>query len=368
MPRLTLPKMAMLVAAAVCGFGCPRLFGQSGDTNLGTPRLTRTIPLPGVGISKSTTDGAAIPGRLDHLAYDPATDRLFIAALDQSSLEVVDLKKGERIKRITGLEKPQGIAVVPAAGCLAVACGDEDAVHVYGLKDLKPRAVTKIGQDVDNVRCDGGTQVYIGFGSNQGAGGLAVYDAVKLRKVEDIWLGSHPESFQLDLRPGATDMFVNLPARKSETNDGTVLRLDRNHDRILATWRLPGAAQNFPMALDADRGHLFIATRRPPELICLDAKSGDLLSRAECVADSDDIFYDAATQKVLVIGGGRAGEDAALEIYNVATNGQVSRVASVPTSPHARTGYFVPERRAVYVACPPHGGEDAKVLEFNLGR
>ena len=153
----TIVKLAFLfLAGAVSGCGSPDkragIAGEKVPKISAAPRLTRTIPLPGVGVPSTTTAGTAIPGRLDHLAYDAATGRLYIAALEQGSVEVVDLNKGERIKRIEGLKKPQGIAVVAAAGCVVVACGGENAVHVYALSDLAERAVTPVGLNADNVR------------------------------------------------------------------------------------------------------------------------------------------------------------------------------------------------------------------------
>lgn len=379
----TLSKLALLLLAMQL-VGCTSAnAGRSAEgSDSFTPapalRLTRTISLPGVGIPSKTTGTAAIPGRLDHLAYDETTGRLFVAALEQGSLEVIDLKKGKRIRRIEGLKKPQGIAVVRPAGCLVVACGDENGVHVYGLDDLVERAVTPVGQDADNVRTDGTNLAYIAFGPDQGAGGLAVYDAAALKKVGQIPFASHPESFQFDLRPGSKRIFVNLPGKKRADNDGSVAMVDRSTGQTLAMWHLEGAAQNFPMAIDAEHDRVFVATRKPAMLFCLDGQTGKVISKAPCVADSDDLYFDRMTGCVFVIGGGRRvgepaigaspGADAALDEFRVDSAGGITKVVSVATSPHARTGFLAPQRRAIYVVCPPRGAEDAKVLEFTLSR
>jgi hypothetical protein len=378
--RKAIINSAILLLAGAIGLSAASTNGADDAAKTSAaPRLARTIPLSGVGVPNKTTDAAAIPGRLDHLAYDAATGRLFIAGLEQGSLEVVDLNKGERVKRITGLKKPQGIAVVASAGCVVVACGDENAVHVYALSDLTEQAVTPVGQNADNVRSDGTNKVYVGFGPDEGPGGLAVYDAAALKKIGEIKLSSRPESFQFDLRPDENRIFVNLPGQKRANNDGSVALVDRAEGRTLATWPLAGAARNFPMAFDADHGRVFIASRKPPELICLDSKTGSVISRAACVADSDDLYYDSKTSRVLVIGGGhRAGEpappgsskpgdDAALDVFQLDEAGGLSKIASIATAPHARTGFFVPQRRAIYIVCPPQGTGDAKVLEYTVG-
>ena len=46
--------------------------------------------------------------------------------------------------------------------------------------------------------------------------------------------------------------------------------------------------------------------------------------------------------------------------------GQFAKIASIPLPSHARTGLFVPERHAVYVAAPVQDGEDAELREYTL--
>src|SRR5437762_811158 len=64
-------------------------------------KMVQTIPLPGV------------EGRIDHLSVDLKGQRLFVAALGNNTLEVVDLAQGKRIRSITGLREPQGVVYVP---------------------------------------------------------------------------------------------------------------------------------------------------------------------------------------------------------------------------------------------------------------
>src|SRR6266487_1192402 len=63
-------------------------------------RLVQTISIPGV------------KGRLDHMDVDVKGKRLFVAGLENSTLEVVDLAGGKWIRSIPGFKKPQGALVV----------------------------------------------------------------------------------------------------------------------------------------------------------------------------------------------------------------------------------------------------------------
>src|SRR5215813_12965194 len=69
----------------------------------------RAIQLPGVG------------GRIDHLAVDPAGKRLFVAALGNGTVEVLDLAAGGRIASIPGLKEPQGVAYLSSIHRIVVA-------------------------------------------------------------------------------------------------------------------------------------------------------------------------------------------------------------------------------------------------------
>ena len=72
-------------------------------------KLKQTIQLPGV------------EGRIDHFAADPSGQRLFVCALGNNSLEVIDLRNGERVHSITGLGAPQGVGYAPEVNRLFVA-------------------------------------------------------------------------------------------------------------------------------------------------------------------------------------------------------------------------------------------------------
>jgi YVTN family beta-propeller protein len=53
-------------------------------------RLESTVPLPDV------------KGRIDHLAFDADDERLFVAALGNNTVEVIDVKSAKVIRTITG--------------------------------------------------------------------------------------------------------------------------------------------------------------------------------------------------------------------------------------------------------------------------
>src|SRR6185295_6114549 len=74
-----------------------------------------TIPLPGV------------EGRFDHFAIDLASHRLFVAALGNNTMEVMDINTMKRLKSVGGLHEPQGIRYLPDVQRVVVANGGDGA-------------------------------------------------------------------------------------------------------------------------------------------------------------------------------------------------------------------------------------------------
>ena len=307
------------------------------------PQLKRTIVLAGV------------EGRIDHMACDPDSQRLFIAALGNGSLEIVDLRKGERIRSIAGLKEPQGVVFVPATGQVVVACGGDGTLRAYDAATLDAKATSDAGEDADNARLSpDGTRVLVGHGS----GAIGIFDAVTLKKDADIKLPGHPESFQIE--PGGSRAFANVPGGLLR-GGGEVAVIDLKQRKVAAQWTLKDAGRNFPMALDAAGKRLYVGCRRPSRLLVLDTETGRTVAGLECVGDADDIFVDAESGLIYVVGG-----DGALDVFRTTDRESYVRSASVPTAPGARTALLVPELRSIFVAVPRRSGQEARILEFAL--
>jgi hypothetical protein len=131
------------------------------------------------------------------------------------------------------------------------------------------------------------------------------------------------------------------------------------------------------MALDSAHGRVFVVGRKPARLLAIDTDTGAVVGMTPCVADSDDVFFDPTAGVVFVIGGGRRVSDRAgdpiahdqaggLDVVSVGNGGQLAKIASISLPPHARTGLFVPERHAIYVAVPIQAGKVAEVREYAL--
>ena len=295
-----------------------------------------TIALPGV------------EGRIDHLAFDAATRRLYVAALGNNSVEVLDAGAGTHLKSLPGFREPQGIAVLPDVKSVAVANGEGDGVQLIGAEDYRTGSTIRLGDDADNVRYDAAAKrVYVGFGS----GALAAIDPAAAKVLAQAKLAGHPESFQLER--GGSRAFVNVPTAQH------VAVVDRGSMKVTATWPVTSAGANYPMALDEANHRLFIGCRRPAKVLVFDMTTGKQSASFDTVGDTDDLFYDVARKRVYVTG----GEGFIDVVQDQGANG-FARVAHIPTAAGARTSLFVADQGRLYLAVPHRGGQKAEIRVF----
>jgi DNA-binding beta-propeller fold protein YncE len=319
--------------------------------------------LLGGGVSLPTADAAAptpplanpqriaLPGvqrRIDHLAVDPAGQRLFVAALGNHTLEVLDLAAGKRITSIASLDEPQGVAYLPSLHRIVVATRAGGAVTALDDRDYRVVATIRNLPDADNLRVDGATgQLYVGHGD----GALGVIDPTSMTLVADIPLPGHPESFRLEER--GPRIFVNVPTTRE------ILIVDRTQRSVVGHIPLGSFADNYPMSLDEGGHRLFVGVRQPPRLIVYDTVTSKQIAAIPCAGDTDDLFFDARRDQVYVIGG-----EGYVDAFDASPSGNYLRLARVATRSGARTGLWSSDLDRLFVAWPLRDGHPAEIQTF----
>src|SRR6059036_2920132 len=324
------PILYSTLLAAFC------LYPTAAHAEQKTLKLKQTIPLPGV------------EGRIDHLALDASGERLFVCALGNNTVEVLDLRKGERIHSITGLGAPQGIAYIPELNRIFVANDKGGICRIYNGKSFEAVGALDFKDDADNVRYDSATkQIYVGFGG----GGIGVVSAPEGKQVGSIKLSAHPEAFELE--KNGKRIFVNVP------NSRHVGVIDRDKSEVVATWKTDLAFANFPMALDEANHRLFVGCRLPSKLVVLNTDSGDVVAKTDISGDPDDVFYDGKRHRIYAICG--AGK---IDIIEQTDANTYKTSAKIDTAKGARTGLFVPEQDVLFVGVPHNGAQQAEIRAY----
>ena len=286
-----------------------------------------------------------VRGRIDHMAVDLARHRLFVAALGNDSLAVVDLQ-AQRLDRLIGeLPEPQGVGYDPASDTLYVANAGDGSVRLFKGVDLSPAGRIELDSDADNIRVDSKAgRVFVGYGD----GALAVIDTSTHDKIASAPLKAHPESFQLD----GSRIFVNVP------NSGAIDVVDRTSGERIATWPTAGRGANFAMVLDGLRQHLIVAFRQPAELGVFSSIDGNFIASVPTCGDVDDLFVDTKRDRIYI----SCGEGF---VDMVAADGASYRqTAHIVTAAGARTSLFVPELDRLLLAVPAKGETPAAIWVF----
>jgi DNA-binding beta-propeller fold protein YncE len=287
-----------------------------------------------------------VAGRIDHLGLDAARQRLFVAALGNNSIEVIDTAKNVHLQSLRGFHEPQGVAVLPDLTAVAIANGDTGTLELVDTATLQRRALINIGEDADNVRYEAAAKrLFVAY-----KGGIAIVDPSPMKVVQRISISGHPESFQFESQ--GTRLFANLPGASQ------IIVADRKSAAAVARWPTGACEANYPMAFDEATQRLMAGCRHPASLTLFDTETGKAVGLVLTVGDTDDLFYDASRRRVYVMGG-----EGYVDVVQ-RDGDSLRRTARVPTRDGARTGQWDAERARLYVAVPARRGLPAEIRVF----
>jgi DNA-binding beta-propeller fold protein YncE len=289
----------------------------------------------------------AVAGRIDHFAFDPDRQLLFVAELGNDSVGVVDLKERSVVHRLAGLSEPQGLAWHVATSMLYVANAGDGSVRLYQGRDFTPAGRIELGDDADNIRIDSRrNRIVVGYGK----GALAAIDPASRKKVADMPLKGHPESFQFNA--SGSRIFANVPDARQ------IAVVDADRGQQISTLDTAGASSNFPMAVDADEHRLLVVFRSPARLMVYATRTGKLEGSFDMCRDADDVFVDPQRRRVYVSCG-----EGVIDVLAQASDGY-ERVARIPTIAGARTSLFVPATDRLYLGVRATATEPAAIWVF----
>jgi DNA-binding beta-propeller fold protein YncE len=289
----------------------------------------------------------AVAGRIDHFAFDADRQLLFVAELGNNSVGIVDLKERKVLRRLTGLSEPQGVAYHPATSTLHVANAGDGSVRLFQGPDFTAAGRIDLGDDADNIRIDSWrNRIVVGYGK----GALAVIDPASRRKVADIPLKGHPESFQFD--ETGSRIFANVPDARQ------IAVVDVGSGAQISTLDTAGASSNFPMAVDAEEHRLLVAFRSPAKLMVFATRTGKLEGSFDTCRDADDVFVDPQRLRLYVSCG-----EGVIDVFARSTTGY-ERIARMPTIAGARTSLFVPATDRLYLGVRATAAEPAAIWVF----
>jgi len=311
----------------------------AGARDVSALQLEEQIPVKGVS------------GRIDHFSADVKRKRLFVSALGNNSLEVIDTFAARVVHTIDALSEPQGAVYLAELDKLYVANAGDGKVRVFDGATYTLRKTIEFDVDPDNLRYDPTTKlVFVGFGEEDG--GIAMIDpAIDERVGTVLKTGGHPESFQVEAK--GTHVFVNVP----DANN-VVESFDRTTGSV-SRWPLRSLKGNYAMALNEDDHRLYTVTRKVPMMVVLDSTSGREVARLPAAGECDDVYFDAVRKRIYAI-----GAQGFISVFQQNDPDHYTLVDNVPSKIGARTGFFYSRRDRLYVGVPAQGNDPAQVWTY----
>jgi hypothetical protein len=322
-------------------------------------RLVQTIPLPGV------------TGRLDHMGVDLEKKRLFVAAVANNTLEVVDLAGGRVIKSLAGFKDTQDALFLGGDFNKLYVSSLDGHVRVFQGESFWLVQDFKVEPDPNRLFYDSATNlIYFGYGGQNA--GFDAYERVGI----------------LQPKPGAgydqlvADMIAPTPrpghlAEIAMDDNGILFICDSRADRIyqfdtrkrelIKSWpaRGDGAAD---MALDRLQHRLFVGTRISPEMTVYDSLSGKEIQSLPGPETMDGVHYDTILRRIYMTGGRWYGTPDVspgwVYVYEQKDPDHYEVISKIKIRPGSGTSLLVPQLNRLYVASQAIGDQEAAILVF----
>jgi hypothetical protein len=334
-------SIGMTAVLSLCGF-----VSMTAAPRTERLRLVQTIPMPNV------------KGRIDHLDVDVEGKRLFVAGLENGSVEVIDLQVGKWLKSISGFKKAQGIAYVASLNKLFVASGGDGMLRIFRGDTLELLDAIKLDLGPNRVAYDARAKVlYVGYGgkdAGQDYGQVGIIDAETDKRLGDVKVKAHPAELLLD-KPGET-LFVFIPGASKVQVVNTKKR------EVVSTWPVR-CQRDGDGALDEKNHRLMIGTRTPPQLIVMDSQTGRQVANLPTAEGMDGVYFDAA-HKMVYVSGGRDYDVGYIFAHQQKDADHYEMVEKISAKSGAGTSFWSPELNRYYVAAPAHENEEAAILVF----
>jgi DNA-binding beta-propeller fold protein YncE len=284
-------------------------------------RVLQVIPLPGEG-------GEA-------LHVDSAGRRLYVAR--SNHLLVLDLDSGRQLADIVDLPAIAAIAVAPGIDRGYVTSSADNRVNIFALSDFGHLGKIPLGSDPGALVYDAFAHRF--YAMNRGSRNASAIDADDGEVEQTIDFGGRPAGA---VGNDHGTVFAVLEDRNE------VVRIDAKKMAISNRWPIPGCKTPHGIALDDQRGRLFVGCAEG-RLIVLNAADGALIATIRSGEGGGDIAIDSSSALVYV-----ANRSGSIGVVAEVSAGKYETVETIATEPGATALAFDTATHRLFTLVPTH--------------
>jgi DNA-binding beta-propeller fold protein YncE len=321
-------------------------------------KLIQTLPLPGI-------------QHFEHFGIDAKGNRLFsLAGVQEGRLEVFDLRTGQHLRSVEGLQEGQCLVYRQDLNRLYVVGGGGNLitqqpgrVWIYDGNDYS--LIKSLDVPPGAAWCsydDASHYLYVN------GNGRLVHKPDSTVTVIDTTLGEEVGRIIVDddvltdlqIDPSGSNLYTG------ERNKKLIAVIDRNTRKVVARWPVTLGEGLGHMALDFANHRLFVGCRYG-QVVIFDTQTGKELQALPISQYPDDLEYDPVSKRLYATCAGAIGVgQSAVDVFQQIDRDHYKLIGQVITEPGARNGIVASAVNRFFVAAPQHEGIDSHLLVFQI--
>lgn len=276
-------------------------------------------------------------GGWDYLTMDDSTGRLFVSHGTQ--VQIVDVKQGKVIGKISELKGVHGIALVPEFNKGFITNGRDSSVTIFDLTTYAKITNIKVtGANPDAILYDSfSKKVFIYNGRTSNA---TVMDANTNKIIATIPLDGKPE-FSVSDEKGK--VYVNIEDK------GEISMINSSTLKVEKIWSIKPGEEPSGLAIDNSTHRLF-AVCDNKLMVVVDAESGKVITTLSIGENVDGAAFDPALKRIYSSNG-----DGTMTVVQEENTNSFKVLENVPTQKSARTIYVDKKTHHIYLPAAEFG-------------
>ncbi len=280
------------------------------------------------------------PGGFDHAAVHRASTRLYVAHTANDAVDVIDCERDRYLHSIAGLTGVAGALVSDARQLVFTSNRGEHTVGIFAPDAEEALVKVPVGIGPNGLAYDPGRNLLlaanVGDPQQPGSHTVSLVDVDKRALVASVAVPGRTRWTVFD--PHQEVFFVNI----ADPPQIVVIEA-RYPTQIARVYEVPAAGPH-GLDLDGAQGRLFCACDAGT-LVCLEARSGQVLEERALSGAPDVIFLNARLDHLYVA----IGESGVIDVFDTQT---MQRIEMVETETGAHTIALDAARNKVYAFLP----------------